>query len=201
MLMAESGLQHAMVIPTVPTPTGVHPVGVVSLSLEEVSRPDPWVPEVPTRELGVGAYRTEHVRRDGGIRDCGHHLSGRPGAAFALGHGFVRTAEFWRKVKTGRARDVSFVLDELFGSKPPWAGAVALAPDRIGMAGHSAGGAATIAAMVADARIRAGCDVDGSTDPLIPDTGLGRSCSSAGTASTLPATDPLRTPGPGTGHS
>lgn len=95
-------------------------------------------------------------------------------AAFALGRGFPRTPEFWHKVKTGRARDVSFVLDQLLGSNPPWAGAAALAPDRIGMAGHSAGGAATIAAMLADERIRAGSDVDGSTDPLIPDTGLYR---------------------------
>ena len=42
------------------------------------------------------------------------------------------------------------------------------------MAGHSAGGAATIAAMLADERIRVGSNVDGSTDPLIPPTGLDR---------------------------
>ncbi|MFE1952176.1 hypothetical protein ACFW9D_17140 [Streptomyces sp. NPDC059524] len=95
-------------------------------------------------------------------------------ATFALGHGYARTADFWRKLKTGRARDASFVLDQLLGSTAPWPGAAALTPDRIGMAGHSAGGAATIAAMLADERIRAGCDVDGSTDALIPDTGLDR---------------------------
>ncbi|MFB6628349.1 hypothetical protein ACFCWY_00470 [Streptomyces sp. NPDC056362] len=42
------------------------------------------------------------------------------------------------------------------------------------MAGHSVGGAATIAAMISDERIRAGSNVDGSTDPLIPDAGLDR---------------------------
>ncbi|MDV5143360.1 alpha/beta hydrolase [Streptomyces sp. SBC-4] len=95
-------------------------------------------------------------------------------ASFALGRGFARDAEFWHKVKTGRARDASFVLDQLLGNNPPWAGAPVLAPDRIGIAGHSAGGAATIAAMLADERIRAGSNVDGSTSPLIPYTGLDR---------------------------
>jgi hypothetical protein len=42
------------------------------------------------------------------------------------------------------------------------------------MAGHSAGGAATIAAMLADSRIRAGIDMDGSTAALIPHEGLAR---------------------------
>ncbi|MEU7700543.1 hypothetical protein [Streptomyces sp. NPDC039028] len=59
-------------------------------------------------------------------------------AVFALGAGRARTPEFWRKVKTGRARDVSFVLDRLLGGDPPWTGAARLALDRIGMAGHSA---------------------------------------------------------------
>ncbi|MFE7597882.1 alpha/beta hydrolase family protein [Streptomyces sp. NPDC057494] len=244
-----------MVIPTLPTPTGSHPVGAASVYLEDVSRSDPWVPEVPTRELMISIWypaartsgprarymtRTEsaHVLAGGqvsvapdalstvrthafpdaplapGLRELplvvlspgftrsratltsiGEDLAshgyvavaidhtyetaattfpdGRV-AAFALGHGFARTAEFWRKVKTGRARDVSFVLDRLFGSNPPWEGAAVLAPDRIGMAGHSAGGAATIAAMTADQRIRAGSNLDGSTDSLIPDTGLDR---------------------------
>ena len=42
------------------------------------------------------------------------------------------------------------------------------------MAGHSAGGAATIAAMLDDPRIRVGANLDGSTEPLIPATGLDR---------------------------
>ncbi|WP_314614762.1 hypothetical protein [Streptomyces stackebrandtii] len=56
--------------------------------------------------------------------------------------------------------------------------------------------------MLADERIRVGSNVDGSTAPLIPPTGAWttRSCSSAGTVSTLPATGLPRTPAPETGH-
>jgi dienelactone hydrolase len=85
-----------------------------------------------------------------------------------------RGRDFSRRLKTGRAADVSFVLDELLGPNPPRAGAALIDPARIGMAGHSAGGASTIAAMLADQRIRAGSDVDGSTDAPIPELGLSR---------------------------
>ncbi|MFI7005281.1 alpha/beta hydrolase family protein [Streptomyces sp. NPDC050145] len=244
-----------MATPTLPVPTGPHPVGTTSVHLEDVSRPDPWIADVPTRELMItiwypAAYASgprarylthaeavaalagqkvpftpdtlssvrthafpyaplapglrelplivlspgftrpratltsigEDLASHGYVAVAIDHTYETPAtsfpdgrvATFALGHGVARTPEFWHKVKTGRARDASFVLDQLLGSAPPWAGAAALAPDRIGMAGHSAGGAATVAAMVADKRIRAGCDVDGSTDPLIPDTGLDR---------------------------
>jgi dienelactone hydrolase len=78
------------------------------------------------------------------------------------------------KVAAGRAADVSFVLDELTGAHPAWPGAALIDPSRIGMAGHSLGGAAAIAAMVADSRIRAGIDMDGATDAPIPDEGLAR---------------------------
>jgi predicted dienelactone hydrolase len=75
---------------------------------------------------------------------------------------------FWANVGARRVEDVSLVLDELVGPRWP------VDPERIGMAGHSVGGAATIAAMLADARIRAGANVDGSTDPVIPAAGLDR---------------------------
>jgi len=85
-------------------------------------------------------------------------------------------------VAAGRAADVRFVLDELTGElagqltdKPTARLAAALIdPSLIGMAGHSAGGAAAIAAMVADSRICAGIDMDGSTSAPIPDEGLAR---------------------------
>jgi len=77
-------------------------------------------------------------------------------------------------VAAGRAADVCFVLDELTGAHPPWPGAELIDPSRMAMAGHSAGGAATIAAMLADPRIRAGIDMDGSTAAPIPDEGLAR---------------------------
>ncbi|MFC9792985.1 alpha/beta hydrolase family protein [Streptomyces sp. NPDC127584] len=244
-----------MALPTLPAPTGPHTVGATSMYLQDLSRPDPWVPDVPSRELMVSLWypaaraagprapyltRTESAYALAGARvpvapdalsavrthafvDAPLHPDLRdlplvvlsPGftrsratltslgedlashgyvavaidhthetaatvfpdgrvAAFALGTGWARTPEFWRAVKTGRARDVSFVLDRLLGCDPPWAGASRLSPGRIGMAGHSAGGAAVIAAMVADTRIRAGCNVDGSTDALIPATGLDR---------------------------
>jgi dienelactone hydrolase len=78
------------------------------------------------------------------------------------------------KVVAGRAADVSFVLGELTSAHPPWPGAALIDPSRIGMAGHSIGGAAAIPAMLADSRIRAGIDMDGTTHAPIPDAGLSR---------------------------
>jgi dienelactone hydrolase len=78
------------------------------------------------------------------------------------------------KVAASRAADVSFVLGELTGVHPAWPGAGLIDPSRIAMAGHSAGGAAAIAAMLADPRTRAGIDMDGSTVAPIPDGGLSR---------------------------
>ncbi|HEY1920062.1 MAG TPA: alpha/beta hydrolase [Streptosporangiaceae bacterium] len=78
------------------------------------------------------------------------------------------------RVAAGRAADVRFVLDELTRKQPAWPGAGLIDPSRIAMAGHSAGGAAAIAAMLADSRIRAGIDMDGSTAVPIPDEGLAR---------------------------
>ena len=78
------------------------------------------------------------------------------------------------KVAAGRAADVCFVLDELTGAHPAWPGAGLIDPSRMAMAGHSAGGAAAIAAMLADSRIRAGIDIDGATAAPIPDEGLAR---------------------------
>jgi dienelactone hydrolase len=73
--------------------------------------------------------------------------------------------EFWQKLQRGRAADVSFVLDEL---PAKWRGAGLVDWSRIGMAGHSVGGASTINAMVADSRIKAGIGIDGTTnDPLL----------------------------------
>ena len=74
----------------------------------------------------------------------------------------------------GRAADVSFVLNELTSAHPAWPGAGLIDASRIAMAGHSAGGAAAIAAMLADSRIRAGIDMDGATAAPIPEHGLSR---------------------------
>jgi Platelet-activating factor acetylhydrolase, isoform II len=103
---------------------------------------------------------------DGRVTDCAAcEVDERPG--------------FWEKLVQTRAADVSFVLDKLTGPRPKWPsarrrGARLIDPSRIGMGGHSAGGASTIHAMLADARIRAGIDIDGSTHVPIPDPGLSR---------------------------
>ena len=83
-----------------------------------------------------------------------------------------RGRAFWEKVVAGRAADVCFVLGELTGAHPAWPGAALIDPSRMAMAGHSAGGAAAISAMLADSRIRAGIDMDGATHARIPDHGL-----------------------------
>jgi dienelactone hydrolase len=81
---------------------------------------------------------------------------------------------FWEKAAAGRAADVSFLLSELTGARPPWPGAGLIDPSLIGMAGHSLGGAAAISAMLADSRILAGIDMDGSLHVPVPDAGLSR---------------------------
>jgi hypothetical protein len=62
-------------------------------------------------------------------------------------------------VAATRAADVSFVLDELTSAHPAWPGAGLIDPSRTAMA---------------DSRIRAGIDMDGSTAALIPAEGLAR---------------------------
>jgi hypothetical protein len=85
-----------------------------------------------------------------------------------------RGTGFWQKAVTGRAADVSFVLGELTGAHPAWPGAGLIDPSRMAMAGHSLGGAAAIAAMVADSRIRAGIDMDGAIQTPILEGALSR---------------------------
>ena len=242
--------------PCLPEPTGPCPVGTTSLSLKDVSRPDPWAAEVSARELMVSLWypatpsdgqRARYMTpaesdlqltsrgltsvprdalstvRTNSVSDA--TPAGRQRALPAVvlspgftnsrstltalaedlaSHGYVvagidhtyesfatafpdgrvttcrareaprRGRGFWEKVVAGRAADVSFVLGELTGAHPPWPGAALIDPSQIAMAGHSAGGAAAIAAMLADSRIRAGIDMDGATHAPIPDRGLSR---------------------------
>ncbi|MFF4411536.1 alpha/beta hydrolase [Streptosporangium sp. NPDC001559] len=81
---------------------------------------------------------------------------------------------FGEKAVAVRAADVSFVLDELTGPRPKWAGASLIDPGRIAMAGHSLGGASSLAAMLKDGRVRAGIDMDGTTYAPIPQEGIAR---------------------------
>ncbi|MFI6217351.1 alpha/beta hydrolase family protein [Nocardia brasiliensis] len=72
-----------------------------------------------------------------------------------------------------RARDVTFLLDRLTGAQPGWTHARMIDTARIGMAGHSLGGAAAAATMAADPRVRAGVNMDGSFFDDTVATGLG----------------------------
>ncbi|MCE7001704.1 alpha/beta hydrolase [Kibdelosporangium philippinense] len=61
-----------------------------------------------------------------------------------------------------RAQDVKFVLDEVLKRHSPRVDA-----SRIGMAGHSMGGGATVHALATDARIKAGVNMDGPFYPVV----------------------------------
>ncbi|GAA2483346.1 alpha/beta hydrolase [Streptomyces gobitricini] len=77
-------------------------------------------------------------------------------------------------VPKGRAKDVSFLLDRLLADKhPAWRHARVIDRKRIGMAGHSIGGASAATTMAGDDRVRAGADMDGSFMEPVPAEGLG----------------------------
>ncbi|MFE4393550.1 MULTISPECIES: alpha/beta hydrolase family protein [Streptomycetaceae] len=69
-------------------------------------------------------------------------------------------------IPTNRARDVSFLIDQLTHGNTAWRLAHLIDKHEIGMAGHSIGGAAASAAMVADPRVRAGVNMDGAFKPV-----------------------------------
>ncbi|MFF0575090.1 alpha/beta hydrolase family protein [Streptosporangium saharense] len=83
-------------------------------------------------------------------------------------------AAFGEKSARTRAADVSFVLDRLTGPRPAWKDARVIDRSRIGMAGHSVGGAATTWTMLEDRRIDAGVNLDGTFWAPIPARGLSR---------------------------
>ncbi|MFE9407020.1 alpha/beta hydrolase family protein [Streptomyces sp. NPDC006530] len=76
------------------------------------------------------------------------------------------------RVTGARTADVSYLLDRLTGPHPAWRHAGAIDKGRIGMAGHSIGGAAAVAAMARDGRIGAGVNMDGAFWDVLPLTGL-----------------------------
>ena len=235
--------------PYLPAPTGTQPVGSTQVYLKDTSRPDPWVPSVPYRELMVSLFypaasphwpKTRYLTAaesaallsGSGLdvppdlltrlvtnsvadaRPAGSHLPlvvlspgytkpratlsalaedlASHGYAVALvGHTYENAGQsfpdgrfagcascevphdsaFWTKVELGRAADVSFVLDSLTRSKK-WAPLIDAS--RIGMAGHSMGGASTLPTMVADPRVLAGIDIDGTTEVPLTPPGLSR---------------------------
>ncbi|MCO1574168.1 alpha/beta hydrolase [Crossiella sp. SN42] len=75
--------------------------------------------------------------------------------------------DFPRRAVESRARDVSFVLDEL--TRSPLVDA-----SRIAMAGMSLGGASVGETMLTDLRVRAGVNLDGTNFKPLPASGLSR---------------------------
>ncbi|MGW3266609.1 alpha/beta hydrolase family protein [Streptomyces sp. NPDC001056] len=68
-------------------------------------------------------------------------------------------------VTASRALDVSFVIDRLTHGNTAWPLAHLIDKHEIGMAGHSLGGAAAATTMIADPRVRAGVNMDGTFHP------------------------------------
>jgi predicted dienelactone hydrolase len=102
--------------PSLPEPTGPHPVGVTSLHLTDPTRVDPWVPEAGARELMVSvwypaaapvgrpaaylsAVESEAILRGTGITDV-------PGDALSR----TRTHEYRGATPAGRARSLPVVV-------------------------------------------------------------------------------------------
>ncbi|GGR91990.1 lipase [Streptomyces aureoverticillatus] len=97
--------------------------------------------------------------------------------------------ESGKLIAEGRAKDLSFVLDRLVGREATWRHSGLIDARRIGMGGHSIGGAATVALMNTDRRVRAGMNMDGGIQ-VMPD-GLGdRPFLLLGTTDTVKPDDP-----------
>ena len=73
-------------------------------------------------------------------------------------------------ITASRAKDVSFVIDRLTHGTCAWRLSELIDKHSIGMAGHSIGGAATVDTMIADSRVRAGVNLDGTFHP-VPEAG------------------------------
>ncbi|WP_221455455.1 alpha/beta hydrolase family protein [Saccharothrix tamanrassetensis] len=81
----------------------------------------------------------------------------------------LQVEDFGRLAVESRARDVSFVLDELIGRR-----GTLIDPARIAMAGMSLGGASVGETMLTDPRVRAGANLDGTMFKPLPESGLSR---------------------------
>ncbi|ALG15058.1 hypothetical protein AOZ06_25430 [Kibdelosporangium phytohabitans] len=77
--------------------------------------------------------------------------------------------DFDKLVVDSRARDVSFVLDELLGRR-----GTLIDPSRIAMAGMSIGGASVGETMLTDPRVLAGANLDGTMFKPLAESGLSR---------------------------
>ncbi|WP_171171768.1 alpha/beta hydrolase [Streptomyces sp. I05A-00742] len=85
----------------------------------------------------------------------------------------AKTPEDFKAAVAGRGKDASFVLDRLTGTQSPWKYSYMIDRHRIGMAGHSLGGASAAATMAGDRRVLAGVNMDGAFQEGVPAGGLG----------------------------
>ncbi|MFJ3308952.1 alpha/beta hydrolase family protein [Streptomyces sp. NPDC086549] len=77
-------------------------------------------------------------------------------------------------IEDSRAKDLSFVIDALTSHRhPAWPFAHMIDTKRIGVAGHSLGGASAVPTMAHDKRVLAGVNLDGTMFVPVPDNGLG----------------------------
>lgn len=81
--------------------------------------------------------------------------------------------EVLKTVSTGRADDLTFVLDRLTGPRPAWEKSRMIDRHRVAAAGHSIGGSAAASTMLADSRVDAGINMDGTFFEPIPRSGIG----------------------------
>ncbi|WP_031073087.1 alpha/beta hydrolase family protein [Streptomyces sp. NRRL WC-3742] len=68
-------------------------------------------------------------------------------------------------VTASRALDMSFVIDQLTHGNTAWRLAHLIDKHEIGMAGHSIGGSSAATTMIADPRVQAGVNLDGTFHP------------------------------------
>ncbi|MEU5416285.1 alpha/beta hydrolase family protein [Streptomyces clavifer] len=78
-----------------------------------------------------------------------------------------------KAVSTGRADDLTFVLDRLTGPRPAWERSRMIDRRRVAAAGHSIGGSAAASTMLADSRVDAGINMDGTFFDPVPRSGIG----------------------------
>ena len=139
---------------------GKHPLVVLSPGFEN---PRTTLTALATELAGHG-YVVALVGHT--YEDSGETLADGQTPSCAICDGSSPTAPGPDAVTASRAKDVSFVLDQLTHGDRAWHLADLIDRHSIGMAGHSIGGAATVDTMIGDCRVRAGVNLDGTFFPV-----------------------------------
>ncbi|MEZ0108011.1 putative dienelactone hydrolase [Catenulispora sp. EB89] len=98
--------------------------------------------------------------------DSGETLANGQTPPCAICDGSSPTAPSPDQITASRAKDVSFVIDQLTHGDCAWRLSELIDKRSIGMAGHSIGGAATVDTMLSDPRVLAGVNLDGTFFPV-----------------------------------